>query len=219
MRINQKWGFGMAPVKPGTQHQRDLAAAALLSLLEACGCPHPSAADCIPEVKGLFSRSWRQDQWDWFTVWTQLGRPGRNRCRTIAGDLGEFRRAILGQDADRVETRRKQLREAGTNSPAPRFPRVSPANRGEAPGIGYVYILSTRTNPELLKIGYTERTAEQRAGEINSATGVAEPYGVRAVWTVRNAPQMEKLCMKPWLDTGSGRTGNSSNSPTGERSR
>jgi hypothetical protein len=38
----------------------------------------------------------------------------------------------------------------------------------------------------------TERSVEQRLKEINSATGVAEPYGARAVWTVQGAPQIEK---------------------------
>ena len=84
MRVPQKWGFGMAPVKPEIQRQREQAVTMLLGILDAApGSPTPAEADAISEVKGLFTRSYKQDQWDWFTVWTQLGRPGRNRCRSI----------------------------------------------------------------------------------------------------------------------------------------
>jgi hypothetical protein len=44
----------------------------------------------------------------------------------------------------------------------------------------------------VLKIGYTERAVEQRVKEINGATGIVEPYGVRAVWIVLKAPLVEK---------------------------
>jgi hypothetical protein len=192
MRIHQKWGFGMAPVKPGIQRQRDLASSAVLSALEVACCPAPSSAADMSEVKGLFTRSYKQDQWDWFTVWTQLGRPGRKLCRLISGDLGELRRAVLDQDVDRAEATRGRLRQAGTAALLRGFLNPWPGGRPEAPGTGFVYILSTRTSPQLLKIGYTERTVEQRLKEINRGTGVAEPYGARAVWTVQNAPQVEK---------------------------
>ena len=73
-----------------------------------------------------------------------------------------------------------------------RFPDAGPKEYFEGDGIGYVYIMSTRSNPNMLKIGYTERTVEQRVKEINNATGIPEPYGVCAVWTVLSAPQVEK---------------------------
>jgi hypothetical protein len=192
MRVHQEWGFGMAPVKPETQRRRDQAVADVLGMLEAVGSPDPSWADAISEVKGLFTRSYKQDQWDWFTVWAQLGRPGRNRCQRISHDLGEFRRSALGQDPDQVEVLRARLRQAGAAQLLRRFPRLGASARVTEPGTGYVYIMSTRTSPELLMIGYTERTVEQRLKEINSATGVAEPYGVRSVWCLQNAPGIEK---------------------------
>jgi hypothetical protein len=46
-------------------------------------------------------------------------------------------------------------------------------------GSGFVYILSSREMPDILKIGVTERSVESRTREINSATGVLIPFGVR----------------------------------------
>lgn len=193
MRVHQKWGFGMAPVKPEIQRQRELAVTMLLGILDmAPGSPTPAEADAISEVKGLFTRSYKQDQWDWFTVWTQLGRPGRNRCKSIAGDLLELRRAVTGSGPDLTGPPLARLLRAGIADLLRGFPDGRSGSGDETPGTGYVYILSTRTYPRLLKIGYTERTVEQRLKEINSATGVAEPYGARAVWIVQDAPQVEK---------------------------
>ena len=55
-----------------------------------------------------------------------------------------------------------------------------------------INILSTREQPHFLKIGVTTRSVEQRVKEINSATGVVIPFGVRAVWPVRNPEQIER---------------------------
>ena|SRR5713101_4461947 len=49
-----------------------------------------------------------------------------------------------------------------------------------------------REQPHFLKIGVTTRSVEQRVKEINSATGIVIPFGVRAVWPVRNPEQTEK---------------------------
>jgi hypothetical protein len=59
-------------------------------------------------------------------------------------------------------------------------------------GAGWIYILSSREFPDLLKIGMTTRTVEQRANEINAATGVAVPFGVRRCWRVTNPAIAEK---------------------------
>jgi hypothetical protein len=182
----------MAPVKPGTQERRNAAAGVVLGLLKSAGSPDSSVADDISEVKGLFTRCAKHDQWDWFTVWTQLGRPGRKECIVIYGTLGSLRQAITQQDADRTQVLCEQLRQAGAIAMLDRFPDAELREHLEDDGIGYIYIMSTRSSRYMLKIGYTERTVEERVKEINRHTGIIEPYGVCAVWAVRGAPQVEK---------------------------
>ncbi|MDT9698780.1 GIY-YIG nuclease family protein [Streptomyces sp. P17] len=58
-------------------------------------------------------------------------------------------------------------------------------------GRGFVCVLSTRETPEMLKIGYTNRDPLTRAKEINSATGVIIPWGVRGAWTAAHAHRAE----------------------------
>jgi hypothetical protein len=197
VRIHQKWGFGMAPVKPETQKRRRQAGVTVLGLLDSMHLfkltDHldPLLDKAISEMKGLFTRSAAQDQWDWFTVWTQLGRPGRKRCRDISKNLWHLRRAMLDRDIERALLAHRALMQAGAPSAIQWFLDPKPSEYFRRDGTGYIYILSTRSHPTWLKIGYTERTVEERINEINRATGILEPFGVRAVWVLRNAPQVE----------------------------
>lgn len=50
--------------------------------------------------------------------------------------------------------------------------RVNTSSKSE----GYVYVLVNSANPDLVKIGMTNREPEERAEELNSSTGVAMPY-------------------------------------------
>jgi hypothetical protein len=193
LRIHQKWGFGMAPMKPETHARRCRAAATVVNLLTSVPHVNPLAADDLSEVKGLFTRSCKQDQWDWFTVWTQLGRPGKKRCRDISDKLWDLRRATSDRDVERVAWVRHQLIIAGAIPVLHSFLGLRHVGHYVGDSIGYIYILSTRSNPRMLKIGYTERTVEDRVKEINRATGVLEPYGVRAVWVVNNAQHVERV--------------------------
>ncbi|WP_089008222.1 GIY-YIG nuclease family protein [Micromonospora viridifaciens] len=189
MQVAQKWGFGMAPVKSEVQQQRREAATAVLNFLR--NPQHglsPSLSDDLSVVKGLYSRCHRQDQWDWFTVWQQLGRPGRKRCQQAAQALARLRTAIRDGDDVAVAAQLASLVHAGGQAHLAGFVAGRPS---EPQGAGYIYVLSTREQPRLLKIGYTERSVEERVREINRATGVVIPYGVRAVWVVAHARAVE----------------------------
>lgn len=56
---------------------------------------------------------------------------------------------------------------------------------------GYVYVLSNPSMPDLLKIGYTERTVESRVEELNS-TGVPVPFEIEAIFGSANAYEDEQ---------------------------
>ena len=54
-----------------------------------------------------------------------------------------------------------------------------------------VYILSSPSQPNLVKIGFTDRNAEDRAKEISRATGVALPFKVQWVFHCYNGKELE----------------------------
>ncbi|MBQ1041517.1 GIY-YIG nuclease family protein [Micromonospora sp. C72] len=189
VRVTQKWGFGMAPVKPEVQQHRVRAASSLLRFLEGQQDePDASFQEDLSLIKGLYSRCHRQDQWDWFTVWQQLGRPGRKHCQQAASALAGLRAAIGDGGGSSVASPVASFVQAGGQA------HLAGLVTGKSPnpqGAGYIYVLSTREHPRFLKIGYTERSVEERVKEINRATGVLIPYGVRAVWVVAHARSVE----------------------------
>ncbi|WP_444951125.1 GIY-YIG nuclease family protein [Micromonospora ureilytica] len=189
VQVAQKWGFGMAPVKPDIEQKRRQSVAAVLSYLQNDPIESStSLLEALSEVKGLYSRCHKQDQWDWFTVWQQLGRPGRKRCLQVGDALSRLRTAIRdGDDA----TAAKQLTLLTDADVQVQLAGLVGEQPRETRGAGYIYVLSTREQPRMLKIGYTERTVEERVREINRATGVVIPYGVRALWVVADAPSVE----------------------------
>jgi|688.fasta_scaffold185088_3 hypothetical protein len=79
-----KWGFGMAPISANMQARYDDAIQAFLNLIDANLKREEIDLDHISQLKGMFNRCVRKDQWDWFSVYTELGNPPKLRARTIA---------------------------------------------------------------------------------------------------------------------------------------
>ena len=191
-RVSEKWGFGMAPPRPKTQSERNAACERLLQILSSKNRPDDdeSILYSLSIVKGLFNRIVREDQWDWFTVSGQLGYPSSQVSSIIANGIGLLRTAIKNQNDEAINHARTRLCCAPT-----RFCLSVFAGRSfvaAEPGAGWTYVLSTREFPDLLKIGMTTRGVEQRTREINRATGVAIPFGVRRCWRVSNPTKAER---------------------------
>lgn len=182
----------MAPPKVGTQKIRNAACERLLGLLSAKDLPgfDENTLQSLSTVKGLFNRIAREDQWDWFTVSGQLGHPSQRLSNLIAIQIGLFRSAIKVQDRLGFAQAGIHLRRMPTRKCLSAF--LGEVNVCDEPGAGWIYVLSTREFPDLLKIGMTTRDVAQRAIEINKATGVAVPFGVRRCWRVSDPSKAER---------------------------
>ena len=58
---------------------------------------------------------------------------------------------------------------------------------------GFIYILESSGTPGILKIGYTDRSVQERVSEINSATGVIIPYYSLASFPCKSPKHIETL--------------------------
>lgn len=186
--IAQKWGFGMAPIKPATQQDRIAAARTVRAVLT--GERHAALGNLndVSIVQGLYTRSYKRDQWDWFTVWSQLGFPSYKDVRQTSSTLKHLRNSLRDGDTIEVDRAVASLLRLNIHQSLDGFIAGTSANK---PGYGFIYVLSTREMPTLLKIGYTDRDVPTRVKEINSATGVIIPFGARAAWLVPRAHSVE----------------------------
>lgn len=57
---------------------------------------------------------------------------------------------------------------------------------------GYVYILTNRYVPDLVKIGYTDRDPGTRANELSNTTGVPGKWAVHKSWLLEDAYSCEQ---------------------------
>lgn len=191
--ITEKWGFGMAPPKPATQRERMAACRRVMALLNTLEMPKvdEQLLDQLSVIKGMFNRIAREDQWDWFTVSGQFGYPSNALSKAIAEQISELRSAIRDGDDTAVVVALTNLLRLPTRQCLSVFLGLKRIT--DEANAGWIYILSTRELKDLLKIGVTTRTVETRANEINGATGVAIPFGVRRCWRVLAPRRAEKL--------------------------
>lgn len=118
----------------------------------------------------------------------QLGSPARPHTRRTANLLNHLRLSMRDGAMDSVRQATADLAAAGVPTALERF-ITGTTVRPE--GHGFVYVLSTREQPEILKIGHTGRDVAERVREINAATGVLTPYGARGAWSVPRTREVE----------------------------
>ena len=193
-KIQHKWGFGMAPIKETTNEKRINSIGVFLKLYNQPKLP-PSEdlLDAISAIKGLFTLIWKQDQWDWFTVFDRIGRPGVKKSRAISTTFKHLRKVL--RDQENLVNKQNNLQTLLIELKKNKIERHLKCYTGEwqlNDIVGQIYILSTREQPKILKIGYTERSVWDRVKEINRSTGVLTPYGVRAAWAIESAKLTEK---------------------------
>ena len=139
-------------------------------------------------IKGLFNRVYKQDQWDWFTVFAYLDFPLKKNVCAIVSLLTSLRKSLLKCEINEQETYISLLKQNNFLSFKQNFFDYHSDKIGE-----YIYILSKRNEKDLLKIGRTSRNVIKRVNEINSSTGIVYPYSARMVYKVKDSIISEKL--------------------------
>ena len=188
-KITQKWGFGMAPISARMQNRYDCAVESVIGYIE--NVDMVINIEDISELKGMFNRCVRQDQWDWFSVHHRFGFPPLPVMRKIVQQLIEFRKAFVSQDSKVINFCLESLSKLKLLDYLKNF-QNDVVKEGIDGNRGWIYILSTREQPNILKIGMTRRSVVERVKEINSATGVIFPFSARRIFRVEDAPKIER---------------------------
>lgn len=186
-----KWGFGMAPISRRMRQRYDAAVSDVSRLMNGDEVDNQTVVESISDLKWMFNRYIRKDQWDYAMVGEELGNPPARHARLIANTLSKLRSALIDNDVDSAEQAKQGLHE---NSMLKYLENYEAAKQGsnQSKDGGWIYVLSTREQPNVLKIGRTDRPVSQRAQEINRATGLLTPFGARYVIRVSDPVKAEK---------------------------
>ena len=187
-----KWGFGMAPISSRMRRRYDRAVQTIFDLLNGNPADPDVVLSDVSELKGMFNRCVRKDQWDYAMVHEALGAPTEMDARRIVGDLTSLRKGLVAQDQVAVDAAQQRLEGSNALLYLENY-QNGYAGQDDADAGGWIYVLSTREAPNVLKIGMTSRSVSLRVKEINSATGVIYPFGARHVFRVQRAKEAEKV--------------------------
>lgn len=168
-----KWGFGMAPISQVMGLRYENAVNHALQIIDGDINLEEVNIEYVSELKGMFNRGLKQDQWDWFSVHCRLGSPSNGNTINLVKVLVDFRQNIKDENWERAS----ELKSILINYRLRQY-LINYLNNETITEIdgGYIYMLSTRERPKTIKIGMTTRSVAQRIKEINSATGVLYPY-------------------------------------------
>lgn len=187
-----KWGFGMAPISSRMRERYDDAVQHLYDVVEGNILITEIVPEHLSEAKGMMNRCVREDQWDWFSVFTEFGSPPRPVLRQIASHIVQLRRTVIAGDEQGYANCLRQLVATNVLQLLHVY-QNDLSNQSFTEGAGWIYLLSTREQPDILKIGRTDRSVAERVREINSATGVLVPWAARRSYRVRNASEAEAI--------------------------
>ena len=180
----------MAPLSGNMKERYDGAVHTLTLYLRDRITASEIGLNTVSELKGMFNRSLLKDQWDWFTVYERLGYPPRKEMQHFVFKLTALRQSLRDRVTELIDTTRNDLAQSTLLHYLDcwRYGKI-PEDGAEH---GWLYILSTREQPEILKIGMTIRTVPERVKEINSATGVLYPFSARVIYKVKDARAAER---------------------------
>lgn len=101
--------FGRLPITERMRLRYEQAVATGLRLLDG-ESDHIEDADSLSDLTGMFSRSWRKDQWDWYTVWEALVRPDPSEARVTGERFRTLARAVRAGESSSMTGLLSELR-------------------------------------------------------------------------------------------------------------
>ena len=187
-----KWGFGIAPPKPHLWKQFNAAAEEFQSFLsngesESLG----TTADAISEMKGLFNRCCKKDQWNWFVIWQRLGFPSLPYLRSLVNCCGELRRALIKGDSEAIERSRDKCAKHFMLEIIDLF--LGDREIITDPGNGFAFIMASRSGSAISATGATSEPIIEFTDKLNEALSPDPLLGIFHAWRVNDTELAGRL--------------------------
>ena len=190
-----KWGFGMAPISKVMLRRYNFAVSRFSHYLNTDN--EQVSLEAISELKGMFNRSLKKDQWDWHSVYEKLNTPSIGEMLYFVQKLTLLRKLLKDDNISDANKLKQEFINSTIRNYLNTWSGQKAVSNKES---GWLYILSRREEPDLLKIGMTTRSVTLRVKEINSATGLLYPFSARSVYKVKDPLLTEKQVHKILAD-------------------
>ncbi|QOD59362.1 GIY-YIG nuclease family protein [Polaribacter haliotis] len=180
-----KWEFGMYPISKEMSDRYEKSIFRIIKFLNDF-IIYNKVLDDFSELKGMLNRTVKKNQLDWFTVYEKLHYPNERELVGVIFLITELRNLLKNNNSLEEFKQNEKIFLCYLKKLIENY--NSKINAPEE----YLYILSLKNEPDILKIGMTTGKVSKRVNQINSSTGVLNPYGVRKVFKVKNCKVAER---------------------------
>jgi len=186
-------GFGTFPIREDWD-VRNAAVQRVLSILDGDKVEKDNdTLAALSTVKGLFSRIYVRDCWDWFTVCKQLAYPGHDLSKEISLTLGNYRSSIIKDDAEGQAHHFAKLLELPVPDMLEHFVELNVKGKHPIDEGGFAYILWSQSKANEYFVGATTRTIDNTLKFARERFPENAPYGVVGAYLVDDALEVREI--------------------------
>lgn len=190
----EKFGYGLAPIL----HDWDVRIKAVESILEIIDGDKRAQKDndtaaAFSTVKGLFSRVYVNDCYDWFTVSKMLAYPSHDLAKDIAMSLGRYRGALLAGNEDIMKAEYAALQEMPVADMLANYLDMAVHGKHPIDEKGFASILWSSDKPDHFFINATFHDVDEQLKFVQKRFPGNAPYGVLAAYLIEDAQEVNAL--------------------------
>jgi hypothetical protein len=186
-------GFGTFPIRDDWD-VRNAAVQRVLSILDGDKVEKDNdSLAALSVVKGLFSRIYVRDCWDWFTVCKQLAYPGHDLSKEIALALNDYRKSIIADDKDRQAAAFAKLSELPVPEMLEHFVDLNVKGKHPIDEKEFAFILWSQSKANEYFVGATTQTIDKTLKFVRERFPENNAYGVVGAYLVDDALKVQEI--------------------------
>lgn len=181
-------GFGTIPIPHREWSDRITATQVVLNVLNSKQLPKDSEPlqQSLSMVKGMFSRIYVGDCYDWFTTSRFLGHPSGELSKDISISIARIKGAIREQDAGLFNEMVDHITANYGNDMLDNYLDMAVRNGHPVREEGWAYVLWSSSERDVVHVGAAGGEVEDVINRLNEESPGFHPYGVLAAWLVHD---------------------------------
>ncbi|MCS4089160.1 hypothetical protein [Rhizobium sp. BK176] len=179
-------GFGTIPIPHKDWSDRIAATQVVLNVIESGRLPKDSEPlqQSLSMVKGMFSRIYVGDCYDWFTTSKFLGHPSGEVSKAISTSIAVLKGAIREQNVDLFNEAVERINADYGNEMLENYLDMTVRNGHPVREEGWAYVLWSSSERDVVHVGAAGGEVEEVIKRLNDENPDHHPYGVLAAWLV-----------------------------------
>lgn len=181
-------GYGVIPVSHNDWANRILATQVVRDLIASRTLPldSESAQESLSIVKGMFSRIYVGDCYDWYTTSRFLGHPSGELSKVLSTNMSILKGALREQSVKHFNDAVDRFTNNYGLEMLDNYMDMTVSSAYPVKEEGWAYVLWSSSEADVLHMGAAGGEIEDVLGRLNVENPDRHPYGVLAAWLVHD---------------------------------